>query len=54
MPKINTEYKRKHGNKGVVTVLSISEDGTVKIKDADGIHFVKASTFYQFFEEASK
>jgi len=52
MPKINTEYKRKHGNKGVVTVLSILEDRTIKIRDSDGVHFVSANTFYQFFKEA--
>lgn len=51
MPKINTQYERKHGNKGTVTVISISDDGMVKIKDTDGTHFVKASTFYQFFKE---
>ena len=51
MPKINTQYERKHGNKGIVTVISISDDGMVKIKDTDGISFVKASTFYQFLKE---
>lgn len=50
MPKINTDYVRKHGNKQTVTVLDV-KDGLVKIKDADGIHFVSANIFSQFFRE---
>jgi len=50
MPKIGNLYARKHGNKQTVTVLGI-KDGKVKIKDADGIHFISENIFNQFFKE---
>ncbi len=53
MPKINTEYVRKHGNKQTVAVLGV-KDGRVKIKDADGVHFVNESIFSQYFKEVVK
>jgi hypothetical protein len=53
MPKINATYVRKHGNRYTVTVLDVKE-GNVKIKDADGVHFVSEKIFHQFFREERK
>ena len=50
MLKIGCRYLRKHGNKQTVTVLGI-KDGQVQIKDADGVHFVSESIFFQYFKE---
>ena len=50
MPKVGETYQRKHGNKQTVTVVSVN-DGLIKIKDADGIHFVSTHIFSQFFKE---
>jgi len=50
LPEIGETYRRKQGDRGHVTVVKITEDEYVVIKDCNGRHFVKLSTFNRYFE----
>jgi len=50
IPEAGERYKRTLGNEGEVTVIGVSSDEFVKFKDADGMHFVKLSSFNRYFK----
>jgi hypothetical protein len=53
MPEIieGAEYRRLFGDKAIIKVIAVSKDGWVKLRDADGYHFVRTGTFPKFFEK---
>jgi hypothetical protein len=51
LPEVGECYRRKFGDRQIVEVKALSPDGFIKIKDNDGMHFVRAGTFHEFFEK---
>jgi len=49
-PEPGRHYRRIYCPNKPVKVLAVSKDGWVKLRDADGIHFVKESVFEDYFE----
>jgi hypothetical protein len=52
IPKAGEHYTRRFGDRQTVEVKGVSPDGFVKIRDGDGMHFVRVATFHDFFERA--
>ncbi|WP_456432845.1 hypothetical protein [Nitratifractor sp.] len=50
LPEIGEIYRRKQGDRSHVKVVKITEDEYVVIRDYNGRHFVKLSTFNRYFE----
>ena len=54
MPEIGEEYRRTNGDKQVIKVIAFSAEGYIKIKDSNGLHFVRESTFKRYFKRAKE
>ena len=50
LPEIGETYRRKQGDRSHVKVVKITEDEYVVVRDYNGRHFVKLSTFNRYFE----
>lgn len=50
LPETGEAYRRKQGDRANVIVVKITEDEYVVIRDYNGRHFVKLSTFNRYFE----
>ena len=50
LPEIGETYRRKQGDRAHVKVVKITEDEYVVVRDYNGRHFVKLSTFNRYFE----
>ena len=52
LPEVGEAYRRKQGDRGYVKVVRITEDEHVEIRDRNGRHYVKLSTFHRYFTRA--
>ncbi len=50
LPEIGETCRRKQGDRSHVKVVKITEDEYVVVRDYNGRHFVKLSTFNRYFE----
>ena len=53
-PNKGDRYQRLYGDKEVVVVESLSPTGYIKIRDNNGIHFVRAESFDKHFKKIEK
>ena len=51
MPSRGEQYKRLYGDKQTVVVEAIAPKGFVKIRDDNGIHFVRVESFGKYFKK---